>query len=99
MFFATLSLSALVSGLDGAGSEKRQAQNFIKIEVQHMIDAEREAKTAPKVWYACMAEINGSKVLEREVLRLYREEENARIMRPEELVRTAVEGFCEDALY
>ena len=46
-----------------------------------------------------MSEAKQSEVLEKEVLRLYREEEEARLMSPDELVRWAVDELCEDAYY
>ena len=96
---ATLTLAALVGWLDGENGQRREAKAFLKTEVELLVAAEKQTMIAPPSWFTCMSEAKQSKVLEKEVLRLYREEEEARLMSPDELVRWAVDELCEDAYY
>lgn len=96
---ASLTLAALISGLDGEQADKKEAKAFVASEIESLVAEERKTMIAPPNWFACISEAKSSRVLEREVLRLYREEESARIMNPGELVRWAVDEICEDAYY
>ncbi len=96
---AFLSLAALMNGLDGDTSSRRQAETFIRTEVDAVVTSERGLKAAPKRWYDCMSQIKDSKVLKREIMRLYLEEEKMRLMEPDALVRKAATDLCDEEFY
>ena len=96
---ASLTLAALVGGLEGEATSHKAAAAFMKSEVETLVKEERKTMLAPPSWFNCISEARSSKVLDKEVLRLYREEENARIMEPSEIIRWAIDEVCADSYY
>lgn len=96
---AFLSLTALVSGLDGDKTYRVKAERFVLTEVEAAIRDERSLKTAPQRWYDCMSQIKNSKVLKREIMRLYLEDERMRLSSSNEIVRKAALDLCGDEFY
>ena len=95
----SLTLTSFIGGLEGDVENRKAAKAIISSEVERLVSEERKTNLAPPIWFQCINEARSSRVLEREVLRIYREEEQARMMTPEELVKWAADEVCEDTYY